>query len=448
MKLYLSVLYSSDTMRDVVYPALRNDLVAAGHQVTTDNINYTTGESFYNGVVQKIRHSDWMIAVISNGYTASAWCNAELNIAQQNEVPVLAVLVGKHVSAPSSLHAMQYIRVSDTDSIRAAVLNVVSKLSCAKSGDKQQVIAENTNKKTETANRGEQLRVLKKVLSSHRLTFICGAGVSVASGVPKWDNLLAGMLDHIFAGGEKKVTAEELLQTMKQSSNLITGKYLKLLLADDFEKSVKQQLYAGLKQGYLETPMLKAIAALARPKDFGIRLESIITFNFDDLIEKRLSRDGIAHRSVWTEGQAHNPKELPVYHVHGFLPNTDGDPISPHLVFSEESYHSQFIDPYSWSNLCLLNALSSNVCLFVGLSLSDPNLRRLLDISHGRNQKTRHYIVMKKTEGSTGTNKIVDMLFEQDANSLGLNVIWVDRFDEMPDIILDLAHHGRRREEN
>lgn len=55
---------------------------------------------------------------------------------------------------------------------------------------------------------------------------------------------------------------------------------------------------------------------------------------------------------------------------------------------------------------------------------------------------------MKKTEGNDGTNKIVDMLFEQDANSLGLHVIWVNRFDEVPGIILNLAHHGQRRKEN
>lgn len=170
MKLYLSVLYSSDKMRNVVYPALRNNLVAAGHRIMTDDINYTTGESFYNGVVQKIRNSDWLIAVISKGYTASAWCNAELNIAQQNDVPVFAVLMGKHVSAPSALHTMQYIRVSDADSVSNAVLNAVSKLS----SDKQKIMTENTGKMTETANRGEQLRTLKKALNNHRLTFICG----------------------------------------------------------------------------------------------------------------------------------------------------------------------------------------------------------------------------------------------------------------------------------
>ena len=72
---------------------------------------------------------------------------------------------------------------------------------------------------------------------------------------------------------------------------------------------------------------------------------------------------------------------MPIYHVHGFLPKS-GEVDDAILVFSEQSYHSQFIDPYSWSNIIQLTTYLSNICLFIGLSLSDPNLRRLLDISY------------------------------------------------------------------
>ena len=109
------------------------------------------------------------------------------------------------------------------------------------------------------------------------------------------------------------------------------------------------------------------------------------------------------------------------------------------MVFSEEAYHSQFIDPYSWSNLIQLNTFSTNICLFVGLSLSDPNLRRLLDISWRRNQRCKHYIIMRKTPQKSRTDEIATMLFEQDANSLGLNVIWCSDFSEIPSILSSIA---------
>lgn len=442
MKIYISVAYSNENMRHHVYSELRAALVEAGHEVTTDNINDNTGESFYNGVVREIQNADLMTAIITDEYVNSKWCNMELNIALQNKLPVLAVAVGETDFVPSSLYEMQYIQVKNNSEITEAVLKVLSDVGDAKPENEQQVIRGidlNTYKKTEADSRKDQLHALKKALEENHLTVVCGAGVSIDSGIPTWGSLLVGMLNHLFANGEREVTADELLKKMAQSSNLITGKYLKLLLGDSFEKSVKQQLYANLKPDYWKTDILKAISLLARPQRDGIRLESVISFNFDDLIERRLSHDCTAHRSIWMEGQSNAPKELPIYHVHGFLPNTDGDPDSPNLVFSEESYHSQFIDPYSWSNLCQLNAFSTNVCLFVGLSLSDPNLRRLLDISHRRNNKKRHYIILKTAEGSTRTDEIVNMLFEQDANSLGLNVIWVKKYEEIPGIIRDVA---------
>ncbi len=229
-------------------------------------------------------------------------------------------------------------------------------------------------------------------------------------------------------------------------SNLILGKYLKILLKDDFNKTVQKHLYLYYNQFYecepinpnLETNMMKAIVELSRPKRRGKRLESIITFNFDDLIECALTNHHIEHCSIWKEGQQHEIDALPIYHVHGFLPNRR-DFEEPNLVFSEEAYHSQFIDPYSWSNLIQLNTFSTNVCLFVGLSLSDPNLRRLLDISWRRNHRRKHYIIMKKSPQKSRTHEIATMLFEQDANSLGLNVIWCSDFSDIPSILLKIA---------
>ena len=181
-----------------------------------------------------------------------------------------------------------------------------------------------------------------------------------------------------------------------------------------------------------------AIVELSRPKRRGKQLKSIITFNFDDLIEQALSNHKIEYTSIWKEGQGYEIDALPIFHVHGFLPNKK-DFEEPNLVFSEEAYHSQFIDPYSWSNLTQLNTFSTNVCLFVGLSLSDPNLRRLLDISWRRNQRCKHYIIMKKSSLESRTAEISTMLFEQDANSLGLNVIWCSDFSEIPDILLKIV---------
>ena len=78
----------------------------------------------------------------------------------------------------------------------------------------------------------------------------------------------------------------------------------------------------------------------------------------------------------------------------------------------------------------------------IGLSITDPNLRRLLDISKRKNSSTqlRHYIIKKKPSVKDDFIRTQILLEEQDANSLGLNVLWIDNFDEIPDILRRISN--------
>lgn len=365
----------------------------------------------------------------------------------------------------------------------------------ANSSDDSSSVDENNNRtlagrndtvRPEIYDTENKIAALRKAFVVNQLTLVCGAGISSDSSIPTWHDLLVSILNDIYSDHDPSnpddmVSAEYLLSLMPES-NLILGKYLRILLADDFEKVVQKHLYANYNQkrgldssangsftegsftedsstGFSsadgnserqdltcrdeETPILKAIAELAHPENSAGRLESIITFNFDDLIEKALANHDINCASIWKEGQTCRPDQLPVFHVHGYLPNQE-ELDSPNLVFSEEAYHSQFNDPYSWANLTQLNAFSTDVCLFIGISLSDPDLRRLLDIIWRKNHKCKHYIIMKKSDRKSKTDEIANMLFEQDAYLLGLNVIWCSEFSEIPAILSRIAGTSRQ----
>ncbi|MBQ1506964.1 MAG: SIR2 family protein [Ruminococcus sp.] len=446
MRIYLS--FSSDKNSTEIYGRLKRSLIGVGYDVTSSLDIFVEPVEFIADVIRReILDSDIMIAIVSEEYSESAMCRTELNIARQNNITVIPVVIDSDVLLPFSLHNVQYIQVRDGENVTEEVTRLLSKLSKANESDKQLVIEENTSKTTNKGNREGQIKILKKALENNQLTLICGAGISIAPGIPSWNQLLIGLLNMIYSNEKDKKSAYELLKYMPQS-NLILGKYLHLALGKKFEEAVKNELYLNLKSDALNTPMLNAISGLARPKRSGVRLESVITFNFDDLIESKLTKENINHRPIWQEGQSHDTNELPIYHVHGFLPNRDNFD-SPNLVLDEESYHSQFIDPYSWSNLTLLNAFSSNRCLFVGLSLSDPNLRRLLDISYRRNQKVKHFILKSKLPDSVTSDsnkklneKAIDTannMFEQDALALGLKVLWYNEHKEIPEILKSIS---------
>ncbi|WP_223568316.1 SIR2 family protein [Agrobacterium tumefaciens] len=290
--------------------------------------------------------------------------------------------------------------------------------------------------------RPQHIDNLTEALRFGRLTLVCGAGASIEAGIPVWGDLLGKLLETMMEklsqsysiNAGRKAVAE--FQKRHHESALILGKYLKNNLGRDFASYTRDALYAANPE---TSPLIKSIVSLARPQRDGKPLDSIITFNFDSLVEENLLQNSIPNRAISSEAVKHSPSELPIYHVHGYLPRKGKIPSDSELVFSEDAYHSQFIDPFSWSNLIQLNKLTHNTCLFVGISLTDPNMRRLLDVAWRKNsaKALSHYIVKKAPRGSEDSviDELTKLLEEQDANALGLNVIWIDDFSELPKIL-------------
>lgn len=294
--------------------------------------------------------------------------------------------------------------------------------------------------------RSAQVERLREALRRGRLTLVCGAGVSVEAGIPAWGDLLVRLLGTMMERISKhhslvveRNTATEF-QKQHGASSLILGKYLKNNLGRDFQSEMRDALYASKPA---KSNIIDSIVKLSRPQRDNKPLDSIITFNFDCLIEENLSSNSIPNKPIFSESIKHGSHEFPVYHVHGYLPRTGRIPDAMELVFSEDAYHNQFIDPFSWSNLMLLNKLTQNTCLFIGVSLTDPNMRRLLDVAWRKNpdKERSHYIVKRSPQSPERDvlDEISKLLEEQDANALGLNVVWINEFDEMPGVLNEIA---------
>lgn len=133
---------------------------------------------------------------------------------------------------------------------------------------------------------------LKECLRKGRLTLFCGAGVSVGAGIPAWDALLVKLLDsmmerisrnHSLDLGRKAAIE---FQRRNGASSLILGKYLKNNLGRDFPKEVRDAIYSS---NPTSCSLIESIVALSRPQRDGRPLDSIVTFNFDCLVEDNLT---------------------------------------------------------------------------------------------------------------------------------------------------------------
>lgn len=147
-----------------------------------------------------------------------------------------------------------------------------------------------------------------------------------------------------------------------------------------------------------------------------------------------------------------NADRIPYIFCHGLLPVPE---LSTHqnkqvscdkLVFSETEYLQLANNSYSWQSTQFINYASSTRILFIGVSLSDSNMRRWLSWVHANriqeithlksttNPSTRHYWIHK----SPGTDT-EEKWIEATVAHLGVRVIWIDDWPDAAGVIKRLV---------
>ena len=89
----------------------------------------------------------------------------------------------------------------------------------------------------------------------------------------------------------------------------------------------------------------------------------------------------------WYQSAKHYQHSVDIYHLHGFLPSehyrqmskhSDFEETSDALVFGDDEYWDMTSRPSSLPNVMMMNALHDSHCVFIGLSMTDPNIARWL----------------------------------------------------------------------
>lgn len=334
---------------------------------------------------------------------------------------------------------------------------------------------------------------LRHAWRSRQLVLFLGAGVSIPYGLPSWKNLVLELLfeqaegtrrlGHLWPHYRRAVASWMtdyfdydpliLARMVERDLRRPRKRGTRMRAADDasrFLEGLRTHMYANLRVPTTRTP-LQALADLIEKGSTRRGIEAVVTFNFDDLLEQELERRGVAIQPV-TSGDRQRGDGLRIIHAHGYVPAA-GPIVRKDIVFTEPDYHHLTESVFHWSLSEVVERLRKSTVLFIGLSMSDPSLRRLLDASrnsdippHWQIQK-RHEIrdhelgdAMHEVERRARTyaellqkgedeikqppqlrDAVIAALKQADTydrevfESMGVKTIWVNQFDDIPAVV-------------
>lgn len=173
---------------------------------------------------------------------------------------------------------------------------------------------------------------------------------------------------------------------------------------------------------YGKTTLIQIVKALVYCDEELILPSAIITFNADSLLYSLIQIFSIKKHNE--KSTSYNlPKEkykkvtwssrnyanyIPIFHIHGTIsPNPMTSKMNDSrekLIFLENSYNKISNNMYSWAQSTFLYYAQSSKLVFIGLSMSDPNIRKWL---------------------SWTTQLYNEELFEKDSGKTSLPHLWI-----------------------
>lgn len=267
------------------------------------------------------------------------------------------------------------------------------------------------------------LFLLRLYTNKIQTDLVMGAGINCDYGAKDWSHLIEALNLEFFKNNESDI---DEIRHFVGNELFVNGKILKTSGFDTY-KSLHDELYLFEEAKSFNdsnSTLYKCVNYIERHP--GVE---VITYNYDTNLEYLLKKKHILYTSVYDEnGFINKESQVTIFHVHGLLPfdKYKERKYIDSLVFNESEYFYLYNNPYSWNISKQMHDFTFKTCLFIGLSLTDPNMKRLLEVSI--NPLKFNFIFMKKVKGyNEKTYRAVTNYFF----SYDLITIWVDDYDEI-----------------
>jgi NAD-dependent SIR2 family protein deacetylase len=287
-------------------------------------------------------------------------------------------------------------------------------------------------------------RLVRDFARSDALVALVGAGASVESQLPSWEELVEAALLRAAADASLPLSEEEVgiwaAETIRRESLLGAMATAKALIKEPVTKWLPDLLYKELgAAAYQPGPISRQVAYLSVVFDRNL---AIATTNYDDLLEIALERRSEIKVPVfpYTGPKSRRPPSGPhikVTHPHGFYGRTrhQGD-----TILTLEQYH-HLQRGSSWQESYIGEKMMEGDCLFIGMSMTDSNILRYLDYYSAR---SRHHAALIVRQGERSSNPQIQSSHETATaarwRAKGVKATFLDHFADVAYVLHEIAY--------
>lgn len=277
--------------------------------------------------------------------------------------------------------------------------------------------------------------------TSRPLTLVVGAGVSMSAGLPSWERLILNMAQSI-PDSALSVIAQNDPSTPMRKAEIILNLVKSMSPGRSEHEIIRDALYPRdfkVSQGQLAC----SIARLVAVRKSNARL---LTTNFDGMLEAALAdyypRAQISSHSLddLEKWESLEQDRVGVLHLHGMVKFGRGRKLP--IILTE----SQFLKYGAEVRKIISASLAGSTTIFIGLSMSDPNLVGPLyesASSGARNGGTRFALVVppaaKGTESSDDSARYAIESARHLERKLKLKSIFLKSYSQLNQVVSDLS---------
>ncbi len=272
------------------------------------------------------------------------------------------------------------------------------------------------------------------------ITMFVGAGVSMEAELPSWNALVRKLLIGARRAGDDDDAVAAWADTVLQEGPLAAAAVAEALYPDagSFRRALRDALYERDPGSYVPGALAGQIAWLK--ERVGSRL-ALLTVNYDGLLEAALRERGIEPASyvrAWSEPTG----KAAVWHLHGRTVRSASGKSwqrEGNLVLSEGSYVRSTASTFPQGFVG--ERLRSSLCVFVGLSMTDPNFIRWLYNSADQPGGPRFVIFVR--QASVVSDQRVQDILEHSAAArwarYGVTPVWANYYGEVAQVVHEIG---------